>query len=184
MENKEQFVENVVKYATHFLGVQEKTGNIFSDEDELGKLLHLAGQKSGEPWCAYFGEVIYKLAFEPDYTKWDDDNYIKKLSAAFSASAVQTFYHFDGSKNFEISKIPQVGGLMIFRNYYNGQELETGHLAIIIAINGNSIKTIEGNTNTQGGREGIEVGKLNRVVDFDIPKKGKKLVLLGFVNPK
>ena len=40
---------------------------------------------------------------------------------------------------------------------------------------------MEGNTNTAGGREGIEVGRLRREVNYE---KKRGLVLRGFVYPK
>jgi hypothetical protein len=48
-------------------------------------------------------------------------------------------------------------------------------------VNGKSIKTIEGNTNDKGGREGYTVASKNRLIDFT---NDNGLRMLGFIKPK
>lgn len=52
---------------------------------------------------------------------------------------------------------PQPGDVMIL-DYGNGQ----GHTGIIIEVNGDTLTTIEGNTNDDGSREGYEVARRTR----------------------
>ncbi|MFV0261396.1 MAG: CHAP domain-containing protein [Kluyvera sp.] len=52
---------------------------------------------------------------------------------------------------------PQPGDVMIL-DYGNGQ----GHTGIVIEVNGNTLTTIEGNTNDDGSREGYEVAQRSR----------------------
>jgi hypothetical protein len=181
----EKFQENVVKVASKFVGEKEKTGNIFDDNTILGKALHKAGQKDGEAWCAYFVEIVYKFVLAP-IEEWDTDPNVKLLDKLHSASAVLTFKNFSGDPNgvFEWTKTPSPGDLICFQSYLDGRPLATGHIGIVISATHDQVQTIEGNTSGGGSREGLVVGKMRRAIDFDIPKKGKKLVLIGFITVK
>ena len=86
------------------------------------------------------------------------------LKKEFSAGTVRTFRHFKSIK--WTSKVPEEGDIVIWQTYKKGKAQTTGHAAIVMEVNGKSIKTIEGNTNDKGGREGYIVASKNRIIDL------------------
>jgi hypothetical protein len=53
MENK------ILEVAKKYVGMKENDGNKFDENSILGQVLHKAGQKDGEAWCAYFAEAVF-----------------------------------------------------------------------------------------------------------------------------
>ncbi len=183
----ENFSANIIKTAESFIGQTEISGNKGWNDKKFQKLMERCGWETGQAWCAYAGELVYKLAANPDPEKWKDDPFVILLNKLFSAGAVKTLENFikDQSGLFEFTKNPkQAGDLVIYKTYTNGKPSWTGHLAILKQINNLNLKTYEGNTNKSGGREGIEFAEMKRYVDYNIPNKGTKLVLQGFITLK
>lgn len=184
IESPDEFRKRVVEIAKSFVGQKEIAGNKAFNDKKFEALMKKVGWSEGQAWCAYFTELVYKLAIEPDVEKWDNNPTIKYLNKTFSAGAVKTFDNFAGTAEFTFSRTPRPGDLICFRKYHGGNPSWEGHIGIVEDVN-SFIKTIEGNTNSQGGREGIEVGNMRRYISFDKPKTGiVKLVLLGFITVK
>jgi hypothetical protein len=101
------------------------------------------------------------------------------LKEEFSAGTVRTFRHF--KKLDWTSKVPEEGDIVIWQTYRKGKAQSTGHAAIVMEVNSRSIKTIEGNTNDIGGREGYTVATKNRSINFT---NDNGLRMLGFIKPK
>lgn len=125
------------------------------------------GFQSGQAWCAYFAELVFKEAYPSN----------KDLDKHFSASAVTTFYNFQKA-NYKILSKPEVGSLVIWQNQKDGKPQWTGHAGVVVESNGDSFKSVEGNTNDVGGREGYIVALKSRKVQQ--VKNG--LQILGFVK--
>jgi hypothetical protein len=155
--------------AQKYIGKTEISGNAgFTDPDFEAKM-KLVGWQKGEAWCAYFCEMVFKEAFP---AKAADFN---KL---FSASAVQTFSNFT-SNGYINKSTPEPGDLVIWRMYKNGKPQWQGHAGIVLsAINSTSFKSIEGNTNDGGGREGYIVAEKVR----EVKKVTNGLQVLGFIK--
>ena len=98
-------------------------------------------------------------------------------------STQATFDNFakDGSGLFEITKAPKKGDLVIWQKYQNGMPTYQGHIGIVEKTNKDTFATIEGNTNDSGGREGIEVGQMERKYDWT---NTNGLRLRGFIHIK
>jgi hypothetical protein len=158
-----------IDIARKYLGQKELAGNVFTDQTELGRKLHEAGQKNGEAWCAYLQEAIFCEAFP------EKNRELRKL---FSASAVQTFKNFKEA-GYDCHEKPRMGDLVIFQKFIDGKETWQGHAGLVISVNLNgSFGTIEGNTNSDGGREGDTVAEKLR----SNTKKENGLNVLGFVT--
>lgn len=162
--------------ARKYLGQQEQKGNVFKDDTELGKKLHAAGQKDGEAWCSYLGEVCAKESKPEDFDEYD------KL---FSANAVKTYENFRDA-GYTISVLPVPDSIVVFAYYKDGKPYRVngwtrGHLAVCECSDddGRAYETIEGNSNSQGGREGIEVATQKRRLDYAV---NNGLRLLGFIK--
>ena len=137
-------------------------------------LMESVGWKYTEPWCAYFAELIWKLAYL-------DHPLVMEVNKRFSGSAVQTWENFKDS-DFVCSHVPVVGAVVAWRNYRAGVALRSGHLGIVTQVNGNVITTVEGNISSRSEREGDQVAMRVKTVDFHRKEKG--LNYLGFIHPK
>lgn len=159
----------MVNIAKKYLGQQEKSGNMGFKDPSFDKLMKDVGHREGEPWCCYFTEMVAKQAYPSNF----DD-----LDKYFSGSTIQTFSNFKAA-GYTIHINPEVGDLVIFQNYKNGKKQWSGHAGIVSSIVGPKVfKSIEGNTNNEGGREGYMVAeKLRKMVTV---KTG--LNILGFVK--
>jgi len=168
----EQETKSVIATALKYVGQKELAGNVFSDASDFGKKLHGAGQKDGDPWCALFCEVVFKEAFPARFTEFD------KL---FSASAVQTFKNFQKGGGYVFNNLPRPGNIVIWQKYVDGKPQWQGHAGIVYKLNSSwEFQSIEGNSNSAGGREGVEVAiQPNRKVIKDV-KNGLKI--LGFIQ--
>jgi len=156
--------------AKKYLGEKELAGNVFNDSTELGKKLHAAGQKDGDPWCALFVEACLKECDPNNFAVYD------KLC---SASAVQTFKNFAGAK-FKVLLVPEPDSIVIFQQYKDGVAQWQGHAGIVSEVKSSwEFTSIEGNTSEKGSREGVIVGSVNRKVLKDV-KNGLKV--MGFIK--
>lgn len=157
--------------AKRYLGEKELPNNVFNDSTEMGKKLRSAGQKDGDPWCALFVEVCLKDSDPNNFNLYD------KLC---SASAVQTFKNFSGAK-FKILLVPEPDTVVIFQQYKDGVAQWQGHAGIVSEVldGGRAYRSIEGNTNASGGREGIEVAEKTRSVNYSTTNG---LRLVGFIK--
>jgi hypothetical protein len=175
--------ELIKKYALLFEGIKER-GNNQGWEDvffpslnmSFQELMETVGWKETHAWCAYFSELVWKLA----YSEFDS-TMVDKLDALFSANAVNTWKNFNQS-DFACSKIPVNGSVVIWQMYKDGKDTIRGHAGIVIDVIDGVIETIEGNTNKKGSRDGDQVAHKTKIVNFD--KKHNGLVLLGFIHPK
>ena len=169
----------IVYTAKEFIGQREISGNLGFKDEEFQELMEATGWEKGQAWCAYFAELVWKEAY-----KQYDISIIPQLDTLFSAGAVATYNNFRRSHIFEMSKIPTEGALIVWQSYKEKEGVIrphwSGHIGIVESYYKDVIKTIEGNTNSSGGREGIEVAEKMRDLDFTV-KKG--LVLKGFVYP-
>jgi hypothetical protein len=158
-----------IDVAFKYLLQKELPGNVFDKGTMLGKLLHEAGQKDGEAWCAYFVEGVFSEAYpELDAT-------FEKL---FSASAVKTFENFVRYK-YPTSRTPKRGDVVIWQRFKDGVRMWQGHAGIVTdVINENRFNTIEGNTNGNGSREGDSVQQKERTLT--VVQNG--LNVLGFIT--
>ena len=167
--------EQILYNARKFLGMQEIKGNQGFKNAQLQALMEKYGWQKGWAWCSVFAEMVWSEAYE-NYNK----PMIKVIEKLFSAGAVKTYNNFKTSE-FGIYNYPVVGAVVIWQNYRDGKPHWTGHAGIVVKIysdDSDKFESIEGNTNTSGGREGIEVGRQVRMINFEPKQKG--LVLKGY----
>jgi hypothetical protein len=168
--------ENIIEIAKSFIGMREIPGNMGFQDERFEQLMEDCGWQKGEAWCAYFVELVWKLAYN-EYSEM-----ISILDRLFSAGAIKTYNNFFQSGMFHINKHPEPGAIVIWQHWANNLPDWRGHAGIVISLtNDNQFMTIEGNTNSTGGREGIEVAEKIRRLNFDA-RNG--LVLKGFIHPK
>lgn len=168
--------ELIVDIARSFVGMQEIPGNMGFKDDVFEDLMEDCGWQKGQAWCTYFTELVWKIAYQ-EY----NSSVIPTLDRLFSAGAVKTYNNFKQSGKFIVDKKPEIGSVVIWQTWKDNLPQWTGHAGIVTEIiGGNKIRTIEGNTNSKGGREGIEVAEKIRRLSFDV-RSG--LVVKGFIKP-
>jgi len=174
--------DQIIHYANLFNGIKERGNNqgwedVFFPELNMSfeELMYTVGWKETHAWCAYFSELVWKLAYREF-----DSTMVDVLDKLFSANAVNTYLNFKNS-DFKCSQIPSDGSVLIFQLYKNNKPTTSGHAAIIMDGSEGIVNTIEGNTGSKGTREGDQVAKKTRLISFTPKQNG--LVPLGFIHP-
>jgi hypothetical protein len=160
----------IAQIALSYVGKTETPNNSGFTDKVFEKKMVEVGFAKGQAWCAYFAELVCKEAYAGIKDK------VATYNKIFSGSSTTTY------KNADIagltSKTPVVGSIAIYR-YGNGWQ---GHTAIVTEIvDKTTFKTVEGNTNLNGEREGFVVAKKTRKIG--LPYTAKGLNLVGFINP-
>ena len=162
--------DNVLAAAHSILGQKEEPGNSGFKDKTFQLRMQQCGWSKGESWCAYTAELIWKTGFGKDHKRFAE------LDTLFSGSAVKTFENFAKSLNFLHGDHPKPGALVVWRHGNTWQ----GHIGVVTEVmNDNQFKSIEGNTNAAGGREGIEVAEKIRKVGQPFTSSG--LNIIGFI---
>lgn len=159
----------LIRTGCQFIGEHEISGNQGFVNPAFQRIIERSGWKKGEAWCVYLVEAIFR---ESGFDAFAD---------VFSASAVETYRICRKSNLFEISAIPAIGDVVIWQNYENDKASWSGHAGLIIGMGRGHLAVLEGNTNSEGGREGIEVAVKCRNPQ-DKPLNG--LRVLGFIRKK
>src|SRR3972149_10261273 len=150
---------DIVDIAVSFVGMKEISGNLGFRDERFQALMEECGWEKGQAWCSYFCELVWKLTY-----KDEQPLVFKMIDKLFSAGAVNTYNNFKESGWFVVDKKPEPGAVVIWQTWKKGRPHWTGHAGIVERIkNEKEIETIEGNTNSEGGREGIEVARKVRL---------------------
>jgi hypothetical protein len=168
----------IVKHAENHIGFREIPGNQgFRDKLFEERMREISGWYKGAAWCAFFVELMWREVY-----RQIDENIDKELEELFSASATKTWDNFLNSPRWIASKYPVRGSVVIWQKYYNGKPNWRGHAALLVEkLSSEKIKTIEGNTNTEGSREGQVVAEKTRTMNFN---DTNGLVMKGFIHPR
>ncbi len=163
--------EQIKKVAESYIGKRETPNNSGFTDKEFEKRMKEVGWAKSLSWCSFFCELVWKEAYNSAVIN-------KELDKFFSGSATATYKNFELSGTWKVSKKPSVGAVAIWRF---GNDWR-GHAGVVTEVSEGSFKSVEGNTNSSGGREGIEVAKKTRKLGE--PFKTKGLNLVGFIVPK
>jgi hypothetical protein len=175
--------DKIVEVALSYEGEKELKGNSGWENKALEDKMVISGWQHGQAWCSYLAEVVWCEAFEAI-----EPLLLPSIRKLFSANAVKTYENFWGS-NFITNEEPVKGALVIWQkvrdnepSYVKESQWIRGHIGLVIddQIGQEKFITLEGNSNSEGGREGIEVARQTRGFDF---LKENGLQLLGFVHP-
>ena len=169
-------IGTIIETAESYIGKQEINGNMGFKDPNFEDKMRSVGFQNGYAWCALFTELVWRESYAKLNGLFDTE-----LNALFSASAVKTYNNFKDA-DWQVDISPRPGDVVIWRNYKNGHASWTGHAGIVTFVGRNNFTTCEGNTNSSGGREGIEVAEKVRKLDLSIKPNG--LNILGFIHPK
>lgn len=141
-------IEAVLAFCRKFKEVKEEPINS-NRSTEIDYWLKQLGVPLGLPWCAAYVTYCGVTAM---------GNAWPVLRSA-SVQAIVTWYEGKGKK---LSDTPQPGDLMVI--YYTNLN-RYGHIGIVNTVSPNGTFTCwEGNTNTDGSRDGYKVALQNRKV--------------------
>lgn len=173
--------EKILEIAKSYLHKKELKGNSGFRDEVFQKKMEAVGWETGQAWCSYFAELVWSESYGNL-----DSTFIYDLQKLFSANAVKTYENFKKSKLFKTGNKPEPGDLVIWAYFKNNEpkmvDIWTlGHIGIVTGVYQLYFDTLEGNTNSKGGREGIEVAEKERDYDY-YTENGLRLI--GFVKPK
>lgn len=167
----------IPEIALKYVGEKEITGNMGFVDPVFEKRMREIGFDDGDAWCCLFAELVWR-----EYYK-DDERVLKLFDVLFSDSCIATLSNFRVTE-FKVNHEPSPGSIMIMQRYKKEEDqyMATwqGHAGIIVDIMNNEIVTVEGNTNSQGGREGVEVALKTRLLNFNL-RAG--LIIKAFIHP-
>lgn len=177
-----EFYDKVIAEARKWEGTKEISGNQGFENEHFQHLMEICKWDMGQAWCAYFAELCWTV---PTFS--GKSKYRQIMLDLLSAGAVATFNNFRNDKSglFKVDDVPVPGAIVIWQSHKNGKASWTGHAGVVVSVDGDKIITIEGNTNADGGREGIEVAEMKDKDRHDLTKAFKinnGLRLLGFIK--
>ena len=157
---------DALKVAITQVGVQEDPVGSNTGK-EVNAYLNSVGLRPGNAWCMAFVYWCFQQACEKLG--------VTTVPVVHTAGVLDCWNRTKSSMKImalEAKSRPslvQAGDQIIFRHANN-----TGHTGIVELVDGNSVHTIEGNTNADGGREGYEV--LRKIRPLNDPH------LMGFIR--
>ncbi len=167
--------------AKKYLGVKEIPLNQGFYDKVFEAKARRAGFVNGYAWCMITVEVILIEAIENIERRLAVDLSLlkKETQSEITPSTIQTWNNFRESTYWERTDTPEPGCIVIFVNTANRA---TGHAGIVEKVLSNGFfKSIEGNSNTTGSREGNEIVPKNRLIR---DRDNKNLDVLGFIRLK
>lgn len=174
----DQLRQLAVDIAEGYVGQREKKNNGGFLNANFEKKMRSIGFQTGHAWCAYFTELIWVEAYTAV-----NPSMLPHLKKLFSGSVMATRNNFRSetakSLGFMFSSTAKPGDLAVWQSRANKTQ---GHIAIVTEAVTDKTKlfsTIEGNTNSAGGREGIEVARKCRKYAIG---ESASLILLGFIT--
>lgn len=166
--------EFIVAAARFYIGRLEKAGNAGFYDAAFEKELVSVGWYKGAPWCAFLPKLLWKKAYR------DHAAYKALVNSLNTGSALGTLNNHIKNGTFKVTQDPIPGSIAIWQ-MGNGT---SGHAGIVIPLEANlenTFRTIEGNTNASGSREGDRVAIKLRTLERPFTLNG--LNLKGFINP-
>lgn len=146
-----------LEIAIRFVGLREESKNRSSEITKFWlDTSYPTGAINREPWCAAF--VCYCLA------QASREGWVHKAKALPREGAVRYFLDWcrgrDGVDLFNPTTNPLLpGDIIIFLP-------NLSHIGFLESVDGQTLRTIEGNTNIEGGREGDGVYRRKRAITY------------------
>jgi len=165
------FNQKILEVASKYIGQKELKNNSGFVDKEFEEKMKKMGWMKGQAWCMYFVKLcIYEAALELYGEKIATEK-VKGLGGH-----VLTNWQILGKKyNKDFS--PKAGEIGFMRKPGTTQ----GHVFIVKSIDNLGVRTIEGNTNSVGGREGDGVYEKYRK-NASMMNDSNPLKLLGYIN--
>lgn len=163
--------QRIIEAARSYVGVLERPGNTGWYNADFQAAMKKAGWYNTAPWCAYFVKWVWMMVYA------DNKAVLAVVNTWFNGSAKQTYDNAKRNRTFAVGSVPKPGAIVV---WLNGRG-PAGHAGIVVSVSGNTMTTIEGNTNISGSREGDRVAEKLRTVNRDWQASG--LNVYGYIYP-
>ncbi len=168
------FSNVILETAYSFVGQKEIRGNMGFKDAFFMRLMESVGWRTTWSWCSLFCKLVYteaskKMGLNP-----------KNITKFISPSVQRTRNNFiKAGIPIETDWRKVKPGAYI--SWVSASDRTKGHTGILVEFleNGKKMKTIEGNTNSEGSREGDSVAIKTRGAEIG---KGSSLILQGWFN--
>jgi len=171
--------KTLAEIASQYVGKRETPNNSGFQDKEFEKRMKTVGFSSGQAWCCYFAELCV-IEWATAIGRKDIVTLATKLFSGGSTATYKAMDIYAKANPTGIVKVSQKWMPNCVGIYRHGNGWE-GHTVIPISENANrSTPTYEGNTNSDGSREGIEVAKKKR--NPADPFKPKGLNFVGYFS--
>jgi hypothetical protein len=164
------FIDKILQIVKSYLGEQEIQPNSGFKNPGIDKAMRSIGFLNGQSWCAYAVMLVLFQVYAG--TTW-----LPLIKKYCSAATQEMWANFKRSKEFVTGLVPKLGAIVVWEEG-NGAQGHTG-LVTCISEDGKTFKSIEGNSNSDGSRNGYEWAENTHTVG--LPHKDKGLNLLGFI---
>jgi len=141
-------------------------------------MMKAVGWKGGEAWCMYFAKLVYMqfFSFDRDFIS----NNFTGSSRATPDNIKNLNKRGDRRYIFIEQNTPQIGDIFCLRNSDGSY---SGHVGIVTeVISPTRVKTIEGNTNLKGAREGDGVFELTRTLEIGKKTDANTKIFSGYIR--
>ena len=157
-------IDEIIQEARNYKGQQEIQPNLGFKDPAFSKKMYAVGFYRTASWCGFYVMLVLFDVYK------DDPATLHLLKKYCSASTHEMWANFKASKEFTTGQIPKVGGIVVWAEG-DGTNGHTG-LVISVAPDGSWFYSSEGNSNSDGSRNGYEVAENRHVT-------GKPHVLKG-----
>lgn len=170
----QNLTEAILQTAQSFVGQKEISGNMGFKQPFFLRLMESIGWRKSWAWCSMFCKLVYteackKVGVDPKTITKHINPSVQKTKANF----IKAGYTLET----DWKKVKP--GAYI--SWVSSKDRAKGHTGILVEFleNGKKMKTIEGNTNGEGSREGDSVAVKTRNAEVG---KGTSLILQGWFN--
>lgn len=166
-------MNRIVETARKYVGQAEKPGKNAGFKDAAFETaMRAVGWQTGWAWCVCFCKLVWFEAFA------GNEALLKRVGELLVPMATAAYARFSKATDFQVSRTPVPGAIAIWKHGIGPQ----GHAGIVVEVlQDGDFVTIEGNTNAGGGREGDQVARKVRQLNFTV-REGR-LNLVGFILP-
>lgn len=161
-------IDEIVQDAKSYIGQEEIQPNLGFKNPSFNAKMNDAGFYRSASWCGFFVIMVMKQVYNDGSGIW------AMLSKYLSASTHTMWANFKAAPHIHTDQVPVLGAVVVWQEG-NGTN---GHTGIVVAVNGNKFTCVEGNSNSDGSRNGYEVAENTHTVG--LPHSVNGLNLLGF----
>lgn len=167
-------INEILTQAKLCIGQEEIQPNLGFKTPAFDARMKAVGFYRGASWCGFFVMLVLFQAYS------DAIGILTYLKKYCSPSTHQMWLNFKASKEVITGQIPKLGAVVIWQE----GDTTNGHTGLVswVATDGKTFKSIEGNTNGAGGREGYRVWENSHTVGLPHSEKGTNLMGFAYMH--
>lgn len=171
MEATPTLGEKIAAMAKTYIGKTEIPPNAGFTDKQFEADMKLVGWYVGGNWCAFFCILIWWKCLTAASFKY--------FFQFASGNALEMYHKCHASRYMITGIVPKVGAIAIYRE---GNSETVGHADLVVeVIDEKHFYTVDGNSNTNGSRNGYEVAPHSKTLGLPFNPAGLNFV--GFIYP-